>query len=77
MFNKQARGIEEENQCAPEQRHVVTIEYPDNGEPVHEGGEISSQPVIIEAQDQDLRRSERERRPPDFYGVRVNITSEA
>ena len=77
MFNEQTRGIEEENQCAPEQTHVVTIESPDNGEPVHEGGEISSQPATTEAQDQDLRRSERERRPPDFYGVRVNITSEA
>ena len=50
---------------------------PDNGEPLHEGREISSQPATTEAQDQDLRRSERERRPPDFYGVRVNITSEA
>ena len=44
---------------------------------MHEGGKISSQPAITEAQDQDLRQSERERRPPDFYGVRVNITSEA
>ena len=76
VFNEQTHGIEEENQCAPEQRHVVTIQSPDNGEPVHEGGEISSQPATTEAQDQDLRRSKTERRPPDFYGVRVNITSE-
>ena len=70
VFNEKKRGIEKEKHM--EENRCVQIECLSN---VDEDTE-TTQPTIEEQPEPVLRRSARERQPPDFYGARVNIASE-
>ena len=76
VFNEKKHGIEKENSTEEEIRYIQIkcLGYEeqvdkDTGEP--------PQPTIEEQPEPVLRRSARERQPPDYYGVRVNVASEA
>ena len=70
VFNEKKRGMEKEKHM--EENRCVQIECLSN---VDEDTE-TTQPTIEEQPEPVLRRSARERQPPDFYGARVNIASE-
>ena len=70
VFNEKKRGIEKEKHM--EENRCVQIECLSN---VDEDTE-TTQPTIEEQPEPVLRRSARERQPPDFYGARVNIANE-
>ena len=70
VFNEKKRGIEKEKNM--EENRCVQMECLSN---VDEDTE-TTQPTIEEQPEPVLRRSARERQPPDFYGARVNIASE-
>ena len=70
VFNEKKRGIEKEKNM--EENRCVQIECLSNVDKDTE----TTQPTIEEQPEPVLRRSARERQPPDFYGARVNIASE-
>ena len=57
-FNESSRGIEVSKEQEPEQNRYVELDFPANEEPIVD--ETPEPPV--------LRRSERGRKPPDYYG---------
>jgi hypothetical protein len=75
VFNEKKCGIEKEPHMEEENRYVQ-IECLGNDEQVDEDTGEPPQPTIEEQPEPVLRRSERERQPPDYYGVRVNVASE-
>ena len=69
VFNEKKLGIEKEKNMEEENRYVqIECVDEDTGEPPQ--STINEQPEPV------LRRSARERQPPDFYSARVNIASE-
>ena len=69
VFNEKKRRIEKEKNMEEENRYEqIECVDEDTGEPPQ--STINEQPEPV------LRRSARERQPPDFYSARVNIASE-
>ena len=62
VFNERECGLEKEH-CQPEQERYVNLELSNDEDT-----------VCDDHQEQVLRRSERERRPPNYYGVWTSVT---
>ena len=70
-FNERRRESSEQEPAKQEQQRYVELEYSSEPELIPEDRE-SDMPPEREAEPV-LRRSERERRPTDFYGERINV----
>ena len=77
VFNEGKRGLDKEPSCLPEERQYVQIECLSDDEPVDIVTEVPSSATSAESEEHIVRRSARERRPPDFYSTHVNVASEA
>ena len=77
VFNEGKRGLDKEPSCLPEERQYVQIECLSDDEPVDIVTEVPSSATSAESEESIVRRSARERRPPDFYSTHVNVASEA
>ena len=73
LFDESSRGIEEEPSKAKEKNekwHVKIDSLRDQEQVVDE------EPVVEETTEPVLQRSERKRRPPDYYGEWVTVSTE-
>lgn len=74
IFNEKERGLDEGPKTMQEEKHYVDIECHNEelaGEDTKPVQTTSQEPSVS-----GLRRSARNRQPPDFYGIRVNVASE-
>ena len=75
VFNEKKCGIEKDPRSVQEEKCYVRIECLSNKEQVDKDKEAPQ--VSEEPAEPVLRQSARDRQPPDFYGIRVSLATEA
>ena len=76
-FNEAKREVETKPAVEREIEHVIELDFLDDDQTSRDDDAPVEAPVVRPAEPEELpRRSQRARRPPDYYDHDVNVTNE-